>query len=74
MKWSGKRLASHGSFGSIVERYHIGLKNGLGNVWYAANSMHICFYEGWCTKGHVEEALSIAKKFIDTIENTIASR
>jgi len=42
------------------------------DVWMAANGMHTCFYEGWCTGKHVEEAIKRIEKLIDEIRRRIS--
>jgi len=38
-----------------------------------ANGMHTCFYEGWCDREDVEEALERAKKLVIEIERKVKS-
>ena len=53
----GKRLASHGEMWD----YTLVLRKELGrwvyDAWMSANGMHTCFYEGWCRREHVEDAI-----------------
>ena len=66
----GKRLASHGE----LWEYSLVLRGDLGkwvtDAWNAANSMHTCFYEGWCKRGHIEDAI----EEIDRLVKEVASR
>jgi len=39
--------------------------------WMATNGMHTCFYEGWCTTEHVEEALKRVKRLVEEIMKII---
>ena len=67
----GKRLASHGE----LWNYTLVLRRELGkwamDAWNAGNSMHTCFYEGWCTREHVEDAIEKIEKLVETIETRI---
>jgi len=42
------------------------------DAWIAANGMHTCFYEGWCTEKQVEEAIKRIEKLIDEIRRRIS--
>ena len=35
--------------------------------WMYANGTHTCFYEGWCGREDVEEALKRIKKLVDEV-------
>ncbi|BEP17322.1 PaREP1 family protein [Pyrofollis japonicus] len=67
----GKRLTSHGE----LWRYTLVLRKELGewvsNAWAHATAMHVCFYEGWCSKEHVEDAIEEIEKLVKTIEEKI---
>ena len=63
----GKRLASHGElweYSLIVARE---LGGWVRESWFAAVSMHTCFYEGWCRKEHIEEALKAVRKLVERV-------
>ncbi len=51
------------------------LINGLGewvyDAWMAANGMHTCFYENWCSREHVESAIKRIERRIDEIARRI---
>ena len=34
-------------------------------------SMHVCFYEGWCTRSGVEKALELVEKLVREVEHKI---
>ncbi len=63
----GKRLTSHGELWD----YTLVLRRELGEwvtrVWGVANSMHTCFYEGWCKEEHVQDALEDIGKLVKNI-------
>jgi len=42
--------------------------------WMAANGMHTCFYEGWYTAEHVEEALKRVKRLVEEIMKIITKQ
>ncbi len=66
-----KRLTSHGELWEYMRK----LKNELGDwvydSWMSANGMHICFYEGWCGKEDVEDAIKRIEKLLVEIEKLI---
>jgi hypothetical protein len=35
------------------------------------NAMHTCFYEGWCSKKHVELALKRVEKLVKEITSRV---
>ena len=63
----GRRLNSH----SELWEYKRVLEGELGgwvyDAWMAANGMHTCFYEGWCTKEDVEEALARVERLVQGV-------
>ena len=67
----GKRLASH----SELWEYKTFLANELGEwvreSWFAAQSMHTCFYEGWCDKTDVEIELKYVEKLVKKVKEII---
>ncbi|WP_048191473.1 PaREP1 family protein [Pyrolobus fumarii] len=66
----GRRLASHGELWEYSKRLIDELGEWVFDAWMAANGMHTCFYEGWCTRGHVERAL----KRIERLVREVATR
>jgi len=65
----GKRLASHRELWEYVDILVDELGEWVRDSWMYANGMHICFYEGWCTKRQVEVAVERVKKLLKEIEN-----
>ncbi len=67
----GKRLASHGE----LWRYTSILRKELGKwvytAWNAGQAMHVCFYEGWCTEEHVEDALDHIGRLVRAVSEKI---
>jgi len=67
----GKRLASHGELWEYMRRRVKELGLWVREVWMYANGMHTCFYEGWCDKEDVEEALKRVKKLVVEVERKV---
>jgi len=68
----GKRLASHGQLWEYKDKLARELGEWVRDAWLSASSMHICFYEGWCTERDVEEVLAKVKKLVEVIEKELA--
>ncbi len=68
----GKRLTSHRELWeySLVLRKDMG--KWVSNAWNAGNAMHICFYEGWCSREHVEDALEEIRKLVREVSSRIS--
>ena len=60
----GRRLTSHRELWQYSEKLAKNLGGWVLDAWLAANSMHACFYEGWCTKAHIEKALDTVHKLV----------
>ena len=60
----GRRLASHGEFWRYTEVLVKELGEWVSDSWAQAAAMHVCFYEGWCTPRHVEEALKRIERLV----------
>ena len=67
----GKRLTSHGELWEYSKKLIEELGNWFYDAWMSANGMHICFYEGWCTDKHVEEAIKRIEKLVYEVEKQI---
>ena len=67
----GKRLASHRDLWeyTLVMRKELG--KWVSSAWNAGNSMHVCFYEGWCSKEHVEDAIEEVERLVRAVEEKI---
>jgi len=63
----GKRLTSHGELWEYSRTLIEELGGWVSDAWAHASVMHICFYEGWCTKAHVEQALKRVKSLVEKI-------
>ena len=65
----GKRLTSHGELWEWKRRLEDELGEWVSDAWYAANTMHVCFYEGWCK----EKDVATARKRIEKLVKEVAS-
>jgi len=67
----GKRLASHGELWEYKDRLSKEIGEWVREVWMMASSMHICFYEGWCTERDIEVTYKHVEKLVKEIEGRI---
>ena len=67
----GKRLTSHGELWEYRRLLERELGEWVYNVWMAANGMHTCFYEGWCTGEDVEKALRMIERLVGEVSKRI---
>ncbi len=63
-----RRLTSHGELWEYVEKLVRELGDWVLDAWNAGNAMHTCFYEGWCGKWHVKEALRRVERLVGEIK------
>jgi len=63
----GRRLASHGELWeySLVLRRELG--KWVSDAWNAGSAMHTCFYESWCRREHVEDAMEKVGRMVKEI-------
>jgi len=68
----GRRLASHRELWehSLVITKEFG--EWVRESWFAAVSMHTCFYEGWCKGEHVEGALKAVRRLVEAVAEEVA--
>ncbi|MEB3846488.1 MAG: PaREP1 family protein [Desulfurococcales archaeon] len=64
-----KRLTSHGELWEWKRRLEDELGEWVSDAWYAANTMHICFYESWCK----EKDIATAQKRVEKLVKEVAS-
>ncbi len=69
-----KRLASHGELWKYVDKLISELGEWISDAWNAGQSMHVCFYEGWCTEKHVELALKRIERLVEEIASRIYAK
>jgi len=67
----GRRLTSHKELWEYKRFMEKELGEWVYNVWAIAQSMHTCFYEGWCTREDIEKALPEIIKFVEEVEKKI---
>ncbi len=70
----GRRLASHAELWEYSEVVEKDLGPWVYDAWMAANGMHTCFYEGWCTKRKVMEAIKRVEKLVKEIAQRVRKR
>ena len=68
-----RKLSSHGELWEYKDKLVEELGEWVEDSWNAGNSMHICFYEGWCTKKSIEIALKRVEKLIQEVKAKIRS-
>ncbi len=69
----GRRLASHRELWEYTRVLRRDLGRQVYNAWNAGQAMHTCFYEGWCTEEHVENALEEIEKLVRAVKSRIKS-
>ena len=60
----GRRLASHRELWEYSRKVARELGGWVYEAWNQASGVHVCFYEDWCTKEHVEAALRVIQRLI----------
>ena len=68
----GKRLSSHSELWRYKDKVAEELGEWVKDAWSNAVHMHVCFYEGWCTRGDVEIALKRAEKLVKEVSKIIS--
>jgi len=43
-------------------------------AWMYANGMHTCFYEGWCAREDVEDAIKNIERLIKEVASLVKER
>ncbi len=69
----GKLLVRHSELWEYKRKLEKELGDWVYDAWNAANGMHTCFYEGWCTKEDVEKAYIRVEKLVHEISARIKS-
>jgi HEPN domain-containing protein len=67
----GKRLSSHGELWEYSRNMMEELGVWVSDAWAQANAIHVCFYEGWCTRVHVEQALKRVERLVEEVASRI---
>ena len=69
----GRRLASHRELWEYTRRMIEELGDWIQDAWNAGQSMHVCFYEGWCAREDVEEALERIERLVGEVERRVGA-
>ncbi len=69
----GRRLVSHGELWEYRRRLEKELGEWVYNAWMTANAMHVCFYEGWCSKEDVERAIRSVGRLVKEVAKRVSS-
>ncbi len=67
----GERLRGHGDLWDYSKKLMEELGEWVSDAWAQAIAMHICLYEGWCSKEHVQQALKRISRFIEEISKRV---
>ncbi len=67
----GKRLTSHGDLWEYKRKLEEELGEWVSDAWNAGNTMHICFYEGWCTEKDISTAYKRIEKLVKEVSSQI---
>jgi len=68
----GRRLASHGELWEYKKVMEKEVGDWVYEVWAVAQSMHTCFYEGWCSSGDVEKAIGKVARLVGEVEKRVS--
>ena len=67
----GKRVSSHGELWEYKRRLENELGEWVSDAWNAGNTMHVCFYEGWCTGKDVSTAYKRVERLVNEVTSKI---
>lgn len=67
----GKRLTSHGELWEYMRLIAREEGSWVRGAWMYANGMHTCFYEDWCSREDVEDALEKIERLVKRIASLI---
>ena len=70
----GRRLSSHGELWEYKRRLEDELGEWVSDAWNAGNTMHICFYEGWCAARDVENAMKRMLRLVEEVKNMVKKK
>lgn len=70
----GKRVTSHGELWRYKDIIALELGEWVRDSWNAGNSMHTCFYEGWCTEEDVRSSIAKIEKLVNEITSRIGEK
>ncbi len=69
-----KRLTSHRELWEYSKKLIEDQGAWVHDAWMSAAGMHVCFYEGWCTRRHVEGALKRIEELVREVRRKITTR
>ncbi len=69
----GRRLVSHGELWEYRRRLEREFGECVYDAWMTANGMHVCFYEGWCSKEGVEKAVRSVERVVKEVARRVSS-
>ncbi len=73
--WRDKRrLSNHKELWEYKDIVAEELGEWVRAVFQRASSLHICFYEGWCTRKDVEDIRDIVRKLVKSISEKIIEK
>jgi len=67
----GRKISSHKELWEYKDIIIKEIGEWIRDSWNAGNSMHTCFYEGWCTKTDIESALTKVEKLVNEVKARI---
>ncbi len=70
----GRRLTSHRELWEYKRRLEDELGKWVYDAWMAANGMHTCFYEAWCSRRDVEEAMKRIRRLVEAVARLTQSQ
>ena len=70
----GKRLTSPGELWEYMRLMAREFGRWVRGAWMYANGMHTCFYDGWCDKEDVEDALKNIEKLVREVAFLVKRR
>ncbi len=69
-----RRLVSHRELWEYSKLLMDELGEWVYDAWMAAAGMHVCFYEGWCLREHVKEAVKRIEELVVEVEKRITAK
>ncbi|MEB2836835.1 MAG: PaREP1 family protein [Desulfurococcales archaeon] len=67
----GKRLTSHGELWEHMRLMAREVGRWVRGAWMYANGMHTCFYEGWCAREDVEDAIENIERLVKEVASLV---
>ncbi len=70
----GKRLASHRELWEYKRVMEEELGGWVHDAWMNATAMHVCFYEAWCAREDIEEAVKRIERLVAEVERKVSAQ